>query len=94
MSPLARKVLQAAHRDELQKLSFVGPLVDVSNLGIPSAVGYHMGANKTHYEEDDDEHSFDPLLGLMLPGYIGYHFGVKAGARADQKRKHAKAKKK
>ena len=36
----------SAFDDELEKIAIIGPLVDVANLGIPSAIGYVAGKDK------------------------------------------------
>lgn len=58
-----------------RKSAFVGPIIDVGNLGIPSAVGYHLGKQHgmVEGEEERDPPSFAGKLakGAILPGYIG-----------------------
>jgi hypothetical protein len=58
---------------------------DVGALGIPSAVGYHLGKGQQPLSKDEAKKNvkkrYSLLAGAFLPGYTGYHFGRQSAAR-------------
>lgn len=72
-------------RRRLEKIAVIGPLVDVSNLGIPSGIGYAMGSGHDFLDEDEAQDYIDDgasVAGtLLMPGYIGYRAGKAKKAR-------------
>lgn len=70
--------------ERLEKKAIVGPLIDVANLGIPSAIGYAVGHGSHVTPEEAEARSkagVNPLAALMVPGYFGYYHGERRRAR-------------
>lgn len=68
------------------KTAFIGPGIDMANLGIPSGVGYAIGRQE-HFgskadAEADLKDRYNPVAGLLIPGHTGYHFGRRSAARS------------
>ncbi len=63
--------------NSMEKTAFLGPLVDIGNLGIPSAVGYVMGREEGRRMKQSGQKMDDPSLAaqLLVPGSIGYRYG-------------------
>jgi hypothetical protein len=84
---------------EAEKTALVGPLLELGNLGIPSGIGYAVGANKTPVSKDEARRQLDSGYsvgkGLLVPGYTGYRAGKNSAARemlraAESKKKKGK----
>lgn len=84
---------------EAEKTAVVGPLLEAVNLGIPSGIGYAIGANKTPVNRDEARRQLDSGYsvgkGLLVPGYTGYRAGKNSAARemlraAESKKKKGK----
>lgn len=88
----ARQIKEAAIRETaaafgMSKTAFIGPVMDLGNLGIPSLAGYALGGNfnfknapKSELADAADE-PYSAIHGLMVPGYTGYHFGKRQAAQ-------------
>lgn len=76
-----------------QKTALVGPVLDIANLGIPSAVGYAIGHGKGQRDVENDvpEDKASLLAGAMIPGYIGYRYGKGEGREQATAKKNKKA---
>jgi len=66
------------------KNAAIGLLLDVGNLGVPSAIGYHMGKSEGRERavEGKGPGDFSYLHSLLVPGYLGYHAGKAEGHRS------------
>jgi hypothetical protein len=74
-----------------EKTALVGPLTDLANLGIPSAIGYHIG--RGHGKEEGEKEVNPPstlnktVKALLIPGYMGYRIGKHHGHEMAKKEK-------
>lgn len=81
----------------MKKLAFVGPMVEAEAMGLPSMLGYFAGRLQPMTEElakKEIERDYDTMAGFVLPGYTGYHFGLRHGAGVhlrDLEKERAKA---
>lgn len=78
------------------KEAMVGPILDIGNLGIPSAIGYALGRGEG-MEMARSKVPMDPqslAAALLLPGALGYRYGKASGYRdaRDAKSSHKKKK--
>lgn len=70
-----------------EKTAIIGPVADLGNVGIPSAIGYAAGSRSKIYSKEQAEEqakakwSDNLLAALLVPGYTGYHHGKKSKAR-------------
>lgn len=87
---------QVAAHYGLTKEALIGPMLELNMLGLPSAMGYlggyaGMGPRKEHTQMSDEElqeerkRGYSAFKGLFVPGYSGYHYGRRAGAREEQR---------
>ena len=67
---------------QTDKLGFIGPIVEAGNIGIPSLLGYALGKSSTPDLEKDVDHKYSIPHALLIPGYTGYHYGIRESARA------------
>jgi hypothetical protein len=79
----------------LEKIALIGPVAEAAGLGIPSAIGYHVGRAagfREGKEESDKPGATRNILGaLLVPGYVGYRMGKRHGhAAAAAKEKEKK----
>lgn len=69
----------------IEKCAFIGPLLDIMNLGIPSGVGYAIGRTDHPRSKEQAEKYLrsHPSIAaaLLMPGYTGYRIGRKSSAR-------------
>lgn len=70
----------------IEKTAIVGPLMDVGNFGIPSAIGYAVGKGEgREMAQAGEKMDKQSILGaLMVPGALGYRYGKKRGYRQSQ----------
>jgi hypothetical protein len=82
----------------MEKEALVGPLLEAANLGLPSGLGYMVGADMRPPGEEaakrrlKDRYSI--TKGLFVPGYTGYRAGKREAAReylADSKSRKKEA---
>ena len=67
----------------MKKLAFVGPMVEAEAKGLPSLLGYFVGRAQPMTEElakKEIERDYDTFNGFVVPGYTGYHFGLRHAA--------------
>ncbi len=67
-----------------EKRAGVGPVLDISLAGIPSAIGYAEGARVPVNEREAQEYlqrGFSLPGFALMPGYTGYHLGRRAAAQ-------------
>lgn len=90
VTKIARQV--AREHVELEKQAVIGPMVDIGNLGIPSAIGYHLGKKEGRERARHGEGmgSGSTAAKLLVPGAIGYRMGVKKGYRKTKRREMTK----
>lgn len=71
----------------VEKEAIIGPLADISNLGIPSAVGYALGREEgrsmARSGEPMDERSM--AAALLVPGALGFRAGKKSAYKSQKK---------
>jgi hypothetical protein len=100
-------VSEAEAIEILEKQAIIGPMYDIGNLGVPSAIGALIGRYNDMDEDEAEEVHRTPYglgKGLLIPGYTGYHIGRKykadhvlrenLGEKRKQKRKTEEEKKK
>jgi len=69
----------------LQKEALIGPMMELSGLGLPSAAGYAIGRTDRPMGREGAkkrlEEGYSIGKGLLIPGYTGYRAGKRSAAR-------------
>jgi hypothetical protein len=80
-------VYRACQDYGVTKQAVIGPVIDLANLGVPSAIGYSMGHNIGTKGDDPKDAStlIKALNYLFIPGATGYYAGKRRGYALSEK---------